>query len=483
MSSLHINRRNFVKSFTSAAALISFPSLVLGQTTRIRLEWQQFKTTTQYTQFLDAIKRMRASTATSSPSSWTYWVNAHVNYCPHGTSYFLAWHRGYLYYFEQELRKMYPTLTLPYWDYYKYSRIPAEFTDPATGNPLYVSRTGTNVYNALTLAPFASTVVNFQRGTSNAFETSIESQPHNPVHNLIGGEMANMTSPRDPIFFLHHCNIDRLWYAWVRSGGKRVPYTSNPYNSSTSNSYWAGSFRYGSTMTIERYKTYTPSWLGYDNANNTRPTSLPLSAKVISPFKLTQAQVPQFVTRPPDGNFPATAARAISATSRSLGGVASVGLSEASVSARLPLNGTNVQVVQNAVTAALSAPAQLAPDTVRSVKVVLENLQLLGAGAQGGYFYKVYINLPVSGDATGGGEKYLLGTMGPFEIAGASHHGSATLEFPATEVLSKFSSTELQEFTVSFERVSGENAPRGQVLRVGEIRIEVSTDAPWNDNP
>lgn len=79
MSSLHINRRNFVKSFASAAALVSFPSLVLGQTTRIRLEWQQFKTTTQYTQFLDAIKRMRANTATSSSASWTYWVNAHVN--------------------------------------------------------------------------------------------------------------------------------------------------------------------------------------------------------------------------------------------------------------------------------------------------------------------------------------------------------------------------------------------------------------------
>lgn len=235
-------------------------------------------------------------------------------------------------------------------------------------------------------------------------------------------------------------------------------------------------------MTIERYKTYTPSWLGYDNANDTRPTSLPPSAKASSPFKLTQAQVPQFVTRPRAGNFPPTAARAISATSRSLGGVASVGLSEDSVSARLPLNGANVQVVQNDVSAALSAPAQLAPDTVRSVKVVLEGLQLLGAGAQGGYFYKVYINLPLSGDATGG-EKYLLGTMGPFEIAGASHHGGATLEFPATEVLSKFSPTELQEFTVSFERVSGENAPRGQVLRVGEVRIEVSTDAPWNDNP
>ena len=483
MSSLITSRRNFIKSSASAVALISFPGLVLGQNLpRIRLEWQQFKTTAQYTQFLDAVKRMRANTTASSPASWTYWVNAHVNYCPHGTAYFLAWHRGYLYYFEQELRKMYPDLTLPYWDYYRYPRMPAEFTDSATGNPLYMARTGTNVYTSLTLAPFSSKVVNFQRGTSNAFETSFESKPHNPVHNLIGGEMAKMTSPNDPIFFLHHCNIDRLWYAWVRAGGKRVPYTSNPYNSSTSNSYWAGLFRYGSTITLERYKTYTPSWLGYDNANNSQPTSLPPSAQASSPFKLTQAQTPQFLTRPAVGNFPASAARAITATSRSLGGVTGVTLTEASVSARLPISGSNAQAVQNAVTAALSAPAQVAAGTPRSVKVVLENLQLLGAGAKGGYFYNIFINLPLSGDATGG-EKYLLGTVGPFEIAGASHHGSPILEFPATEVLSEFSAAELKEFTVSFERVSGENAPRGQVLRIGEVRIEISTEAPWNDNP
>lgn len=483
MSFLLTSRRNFIKGSASAAALISFPSLVLGQSTRIRLEWQQFKTSTQYPQFLDAVKRMRASTAKSNPSSWTYWVNTHVNYCPHGTSYFLAWHRGYLYYFEQELRKMYPALTLPYWDYYKYPGIPAEFTDPATGNPLYMSRTGTNVYSALTLAPFASTVVNFQRGTSNAFEPSFESKPHNPVHNLIGGEMAKMTSPRDPIFFLHHCNIDRLWYAWVRSGGKNVPYTSNPYNSSTSHTYWSGSFRYGSTMKMERYRTYTPDWLSYDNADNSLPTSLPPSARAASPFKLTQAQMPPFLVRPPAGNFPPAAAKVISATSRSLGGVSSVALNEASVSARLPLGGAELQAVQNAVTAALSAPSQLAPDTARSVKVVLENLQLLGAGANGGYFYNLYLNLPLSGDATGGGEKYLLGTVGRFEIAGASHHGMATLEFPATEILSKFTAAELQELTVSFERISGENAPRGQVMRIGEVRIEISTDAPWSDNP
>jgi tyrosinase len=46
----------------------------------------------------------------------------------------------------------------------------------------------------------------------------LEGQPHNRVHNDIGslGFMQDMMSPVDPIFFLHHANIDRLWDVWTR---------------------------------------------------------------------------------------------------------------------------------------------------------------------------------------------------------------------------------------------------------------------------
>jgi tyrosinase len=37
---------------------------------------------------------------------------------------------------------------------------------------------------------------------------------HNLVHIWIGGDMAVSTSPNDPAFFLHHCNVDRIWAAW-----------------------------------------------------------------------------------------------------------------------------------------------------------------------------------------------------------------------------------------------------------------------------
>ena len=51
----------------------------------------------------------------------------------------------------------------------------------------------------------------------------LEHGPHNLVHNCVGGGyngnggfMLNFMSPVDPIFFLHHSNIDRLWEIWTR---------------------------------------------------------------------------------------------------------------------------------------------------------------------------------------------------------------------------------------------------------------------------
>jgi tyrosinase len=58
----------------------------------------------------------------------------------------------------------------------------------------------------------------------------LEGMPHNNVHNNIGGVnhvqpvdwgyMQDNLSPVDPIFFLHHSNIDRLWDVWTRKQEK-----------------------------------------------------------------------------------------------------------------------------------------------------------------------------------------------------------------------------------------------------------------------
>lgn len=37
---------------------------------------------------------------------------------------------------------------------------------------------------------------------------------HNSIHVWVGGDMSLSSSPNDPTFFLHHCNVDRIWAAW-----------------------------------------------------------------------------------------------------------------------------------------------------------------------------------------------------------------------------------------------------------------------------
>jgi tyrosinase len=42
---------------------------------------------------------------------------------------------------------------------------------------------------------------------------------HNRVHVWAGGDMVLGHSPNDPVFFLHHCNVDRIWAFWQTRNG------------------------------------------------------------------------------------------------------------------------------------------------------------------------------------------------------------------------------------------------------------------------
>ncbi|BCW72442.1 tyrosinase family protein [Arthrobacter sp. NicSoilB8] len=60
-----------------------------------------------------------------------------------------------------------------------------------------------------------------RRGDSRVSTTG--SQLHNRVHVWVGGNMLLMTSPEDPVFFLHHCFIDKVWADW-----QELQQTANP---------------------------------------------------------------------------------------------------------------------------------------------------------------------------------------------------------------------------------------------------------------
>ncbi|KIG03035.1 tyrosinase family protein [Caballeronia concitans] len=482
MESTSLKRRAFVKGTASALALASFPELGAAVTPVIRLEWQTFKTTQQFSSFYDAVRTMKSNTNGSSPASWQYWVNVHRNYCPHSEPYFLAWHRGYIYCLEQQLKTISgdKNLTLPYWDYYTYPVIPSEFTNSASANPLYVPRVNTNVYQALDLSPFASTVVNMQRGTKNAFETKLENAPHNPVHDLIGGYMGDInTAPIDPIFYLHHCNLDRLWNAWEHRSTSKVP--------AATNSYWNGSFTYASGLTMAKSKTRTPANLGYDYANDTMPRSLPPQAQRGGIVRV-QAQISGIHGRPPVGNFPSSPGRSVSATRRSLGGAKGVHLGNASVSALVALSSSNATALKDTLAVSpaaspgdsLETPQAMAPGkaSFRFVKLVLDGIALSAAAQNGGFFYNVYVNLPATGDIDSVKADYFVGTIGAFEISTMKHHGMKMLSYDVTEQLARGGPGNAAQIVVSFVRISGPNSPNGDAVSVDEVRVELGTDAP-----
>lgn len=51
------------------------------------------------------------------------------------------------------------------------------------------------------------------------FEPWVEAGPHGLPHMFCGYTMGQMFSPDDPLFFLHHCNIDRLYHCWIDCHG------------------------------------------------------------------------------------------------------------------------------------------------------------------------------------------------------------------------------------------------------------------------
>jgi len=157
-------------------------------------------------------------------------IHADMNQRHHSSWRFLPWHRMQLVWFERQVAQLsgYRDFALPYWDWDS-DRIPVVMLDDPTlslpgreaGPDDRVStfmRSNGQSYTGRVTDDF-STFFGRARNQNGAggeyYSGSGEWSGHNLIHGFVGGDMGRLDrSPNDPLFWMHHANIDRIWTVW-----------------------------------------------------------------------------------------------------------------------------------------------------------------------------------------------------------------------------------------------------------------------------
>jgi len=235
----------------------------------------KYLSSSEKTAFVDAVLALKTIPSVlhpGDPASNRYddYAEVHMNAMmatvgwAHRRPAFFPWHRVMLLAFENDLAAINSSVTLPYWDW------PDVNSDPFTndflggdgdaadsdkvktgpfahdggnawtinvkddpGDPDFLQRSFGTDPTAMELPTFddVDTALDIDHydqspwmNSSSGVRANVESSLHNLVHRWVAGTMGMMTSPNDPVFFLHHCNIDRLWAIWQRMHSGASPY-------------------------------------------------------------------------------------------------------------------------------------------------------------------------------------------------------------------------------------------------------------------
>lgn len=206
----------------------------------------------------------------------------------HDDVHFLPWHRLYLLDLERQLQLVNPSVSLPYWRFDKPAprvfdknfmgatqHVPMGAIDPNTGSPVNFTQ-GTSGGR---MAEFSSEnrLSDWKIGDRNGIErvalfdpknkaapgwpdadfelltedetlalgggnnefgfrrpgrgfARMEGTPHGAAHVSFNGPVNYVpTAPQDPLFFLLHCNVDRLWAKWQFTYERDLPIEPETY--------------------------------------------------------------------------------------------------------------------------------------------------------------------------------------------------------------------------------------------------------------
>ena len=213
------------------------------------------------------------------PKGWFMNAESHNEFCAqpgigganqiHYCYWFLPWHRAFLAVTERKLREIAndSSLAFPYWNWSAARSIPDRFSRPESPLSASVRYTPKRaladgevdlfvndpIKKALVVAALGASKfvanpqtdpVKLARELADSFgglprpnalgrfgNSRLEGTPHGPIHNYVGGQDENTgavgdmgdfeTAARDPIFFAHHGNLDRLWENWRGRGSNR----------------------------------------------------------------------------------------------------------------------------------------------------------------------------------------------------------------------------------------------------------------------
>jgi tyrosinase len=197
-------------------------------------------------QLADLRKAMTLAQGIGDDRGYQYWAGIHglplPISCKHSSPLFLPWHRAYLYFIEKALQDRVPGVTLPWWNWTRhdtglppaYARARADGKrNPLASSPIQPAGRRDPKEKRTWRAPEeprwlpSADEVNgvLDRNPDYfTFQNQLESI-HNGVHMWVGGTMGDPSvAAYDPIFWAHHCMIDRLWYLWqLRHPGATLP--------------------------------------------------------------------------------------------------------------------------------------------------------------------------------------------------------------------------------------------------------------------
>ncbi|KXN69350.1 Di-copper centre-containing protein [Conidiobolus coronatus NRRL 28638] len=219
---------------------------------------KNFKNATQSERdiFFDTLKKWAQMTGTGSLHEFSKLHDVNSKYT-HDVSCFLPWHSKFLWLAENALKNINPNFIMLYWNWSE------DFQNPhlsTVWQSTYLGGNGASwdkvvrngVYANIKLLHPKSHYLkrDFNRGSKIAswddpsiiqmliegssdfdqFSDAIMLGPHTKVHDYVGGndgDVQEMYSPNDPLFWLHHAFMDMLWRSWqILKGDKGLGYST-----------------------------------------------------------------------------------------------------------------------------------------------------------------------------------------------------------------------------------------------------------------